>query len=999
MSSIRLEKFGGELPAWDHRLLPNGQASTTRNTYLISGALQGWRAPTLLRALTNSAARFAYRVPHNTQQAAVAYLAFVSQPNNNDTVKVGEELYTFTTDTTLGASYTVLIGASAVASATNLFAALTGLAGSGTTYATDISINPVVDQVVDPITGISTGGPNNSLDSVNFGSGAIPVIHLQAVDVGAAYNTVAVTSDGTRLVWLSDEISLTHTTTTFTGGVNQAFDSTITGSSTWLEFLDPDTNVVKTPVVNDKFNRHYFASPSLPPMYNTYDRILAGQSPWLLGVPAPGCAPTVDAGAAGSLPSIGNANLALDPTSGSSFDQFAAGTCVLVLTPVTIGAVPSKVNEIVTGWTATHQFASDASIGILIAYIGAQYYMPFIAAIYTDDGGKPGTLVASGPEIQGGTGSTVTTVGPNAVTITGPPASGQSSTGDALAYPIGAPLTNTQTLEANTKYWIAMGFRANIDFDQHTNAIGSRMLRSDNLPGVGYTYPFVIENGAPQAINQGSLVPSDNFYMYADIGALSTAEVPEARSYVYTWVTEYDEEGPPSPPTLVNGFSDGTWTIGVFAPPPDDRGVLRDITKIRIYRTVSALSGNTTYYWVADLPIDTQTYSDQFTSDIIALNFQLISLSYFPPPEGMVGIVGMPNGMMAGWVGNEVWFAEPYSPHAWAPGNVLTTEWPITGLGVSGNTLVVVTSSKPYIIMGVNPQSMAQMKIDFPEPCDMRGSIVGTENGVYYAGKNGLILVDQSGAAKNVTEMWVTREKWQQLTPAKYVRAIRLVSGYFALGTVGPSPAFDNTYAQDGFTVELSITDGNSFTIYPQPGLHRMGFQELTAPPVQSAEVVPPTTSTLSGPFDISNVMLDPWSGVPMIICNSAIYYYDFADANNAMVPYLWRSKTYQQSSKENYAACKVYFHVPPNTPPQSAVRNEAPTLDPSWNTLGANQYGILRVFADGVLVTTREIRKPGELLRILAGFKAEQWIFEIEGRIVISNVQIATSVKELAQA
>jgi hypothetical protein len=92
----------------------------------------------------------------------------------------------------------------------------------------------------------------------------------------------------------------------------------------------------------------------------------------------------------------------------------------------------------------------------------------------------------------------------------------------------------------------------------------------------------------------------------------------------------------------------------------------------------------------------------------------------------------------------------------------------------------------------------------------------------------------------------------------------------------------------------------------------------------------------------------------------------------------------------------KVYFNIPANTPTQSAVRNEAATADASWNTLGANQYGIVRVFADDVLVTTREIRKSGELLRILSGFKAEQWQWEFEGRVVITNLQAATTAKEL---
>jgi hypothetical protein len=63
---------------------------------------------------------------------------------------------------------------------------------------------------------------------------------------------------------------------------------------------------------------------------------------------------------------------------------------------------------------------------------------------------------------------------------------------------------------------------------------------------------------------------------------------------------------------------------------------------------------------------------------------------------------------------------------------------------------------------------------------------------------------------------------------------------------------------------------------------------------------------------------------------------------------------------------------------------------------LGPQQYGILRVYADDELYTTRELRRSGELLRIYSGEKVEAWQFEVEGRVAVSNLQVATSVKEL---
>jgi hypothetical protein len=100
-------------------------------------------------------------------------------------------------------------------------------------------------------------------------------------------------------------------------------------------------------------------------------------------------------------------------------------------------------------------------------------------------------------------------------------------------------------------------------------------------------------------------------------------------------------------------------------------------------------------------------------------------------------------------------------------------------------------------------------------------------------------------------------------------------------------------------------------------------------------------------------------------------------------VPYKWRSKTYQQLSAKNFEAIKVWFTVPDSTPPQVDRDFDDPQPE-----LGPNQYGIIRVYTDGQLWTTRELRKSGELLRIYSGIKVEQWQFEIEGRVNVSNLQ-----------
>ena len=249
--------------------------------------------------------------------------------------------------------------------------------------------------------------------------------------------------------------------------------------------------------------------------------------------------------------------------------------------------------------------------------------------------------------------------------------------------------------------------------------------------------------------------------------------------------------------------------------------------------------------------------------------------------------------MTVGFKSNEIWFSEAYRPHAWPPGYVITTEFPIVGLGVCGQAIVVCTQGTPYIVNGVNPSAMALTKINLPEPCLHRGSIVSTDTTVLYTSQNGLIQIAQSGAGSNITEGWVSRERWQELTPTQHMRAIKHATSYFAFGG---EPLIR------GFTVELSQQYQTSFTIWPQAGGHRLGFEVLTSP----------------NGFTIENVEVDPWTGVAVLVQNGGIWYYDFTDMHPVIVPYRWRSKVYQQLSRKNFAACKVWFTVPDTTPPQT---------------------------------------------------------------------------------
>lgn len=927
MPAFKLEQFGGMLPAWDGHLLPVGQASYAKNTYLFSGTLQGWRKPKRLHTLLNATARMAFRIPTIAQTQAGAYLAFKAQPNAGDTVVVGEQTYTFVP--ALVNSFDVLIGSNTADTALHFSEALTADGGAntnaGTHYGTDTPYNGDVRRYAadaDIIPGLAA--PQVLVESVSGTDYSI--VRVGATDFGAAYNTIKVSEStgNTRLTWLYATDVLAHTTTTYLSGTNPGLDTSITAASTWLEFDDPDTDVFKSPVVDDQWQRYYFTSPSKPPQYNTYARIQNGDPAWLLGVPAPGCAPTLSVTGGGNNLQLGNITDNAGPVTG------VANTVILM-----------KVTT--TGATQL----SQVSFGVSDIFVPATVGLPavhYAAVLYSDTSGAPGLLLNHGAIM----------------------------TGVFLETDNTSVFVNPTGLDTNTAYWIGVITDAAIPFLSGPAGGGS-------APTKYFSNTF--SNGPDATAPAATPMAGINLW-----GDFLTSDILAARAYVYTWVTEYGEEGPPSPPTILDGWSNGTWTLGIRRPPPDDSGVLRNIKRVRVYRTVPGSGGTTVFFFVTELDFTTALFIDQLDDATVALNDQMSSTTWFEPPTALEGFQVMQNGIIAGFKANEVWFCEPFHPHAWPPQYVITVDTPIVGLGACNGALVVLTNATPYVISGSLPSQMSPTRCGLTNPCISKGSIISMDGAVSYMSPNGLVQVTPSAVATNTTDLWMTRENWQQLTPQDDARAILLSSCYYCLGSVSADGS-DVSNAQRGFTIALD-QDNTSFTIWPQPGGHRLGFELLDTP---------------TG-FNVQNVLTDQWSGVGLVVSDGSVWYFDFTDTAPELQVYTWTSKLYQQNAIRNYSAMKVAFTIPPGTPTQNPTRIQEVTSSAAWASLPTDSFGFLYTYADpndtGAmdLVDVREIRKPSEVLRIVDGFKASHWQWKVVGRVKIANIQIATSVKELAQ-
>jgi len=256
-----------------------------------------------------------------------------------------------------------------------------------------------------------------------------------------------------------------------------------------------------------------------------------------------------------------------------------------------------------------------------------------------------------------------------------------------------------------------------------------------------------------------------SFYYDVDRASSEVSEL-EDRTYVYTYVNSYGEEGPPSDPSEVTPQLDGKdVTLTDIAMPPT---IGYDVTNIRIYRSNSTEAG-TEYQFVKEIGLSVSATDDVLSED---LGEVIPSTSWDPPPSNMKGIVDMPNGMMVGFSGKTVHFAEPYFPHAYPPEYDQAIAYDIVGTAAFGTSVAILTTGWPYIVTGTHPRNASVRPIKVNYACASAESIATDGDNVYYAAEEGLVEVGARGA-RLVTETFADKSDWSAYSPSS------MISGFF----------------------------------------------------------------------------------------------------------------------------------------------------------------------------------------------------------------------------
>jgi len=247
----------------------------------------------------------------------------------------------------------------------------------------------------------------------------------------------------------------------------------------------------------------------------------------------------------------------------------------------------------------------------------------------------------------------------------------------------------------------------------------------------------------------GTPAPAD----HVTLGSYSTGGMVY-RGYFYTYVNKYGEEGSPSDVSEVTDYTSGNITLSLFTENPTGRAL--ESGKIRVYRTNASDAGTAAFQYVDEFNISgfnftTGTYVDSVTDANLG---EVCPSTYWDvPPDGLTNVKLFKSTILVGIANNKLCFSVPGFPHAWTDSSSYRKPIPsdAKGFGIHGSNIYVLTDDFYYVFYGDTPEEMGMSQSGAKYPCASKRSIFEMNEGVGFAGYEGLMLLNQSGCI-NLTE-------------------------------------------------------------------------------------------------------------------------------------------------------------------------------------------------------------------------------------------------------
>jgi hypothetical protein len=196
------------------------------------------------------------------------------------------------------------------------------------------------------------------------------------------------------------------------------------------------------------------------------------------------------------------------------------------------------------------------------------------------------------------------------------------------------------------------------------------------------------------------------------------------------------------------------------------------------------------------------SFTDNF--DYTTLTDVLLSDNYDPPPSGLRGLTRIQNNILAGFVGNTVYFSEPNRPHAWPIAYSISFPFNIVGIAAIAGSALVLTDGYPYILSGSDPSRFGTVRVDALYPCLNSRSIVPMGYGIVWSTHDGLAVFSPGTNAQILTRVLYNQDTWDIAIDPTTVIAEYYGENYFAAHSTG------------GFIFEQDQRSGGFFTTVDQ---------------------------------------------------------------------------------------------------------------------------------------------------------------------------------------
>ena len=305
-------------------------------------------------------------------------------------------------------------------------------------------------------------------------------------------------------------------------------------------------------------------------------------------------------------------------------------------------------------------------------------------------------------------------------------------------------------------------------------------------------------------IRTGDYPTQATFSLQQSVGYVDEDDTLETRVYTYTFVNKesgFEFESAPAEASNSVDVRDGqTVSLSGFSSVPSGYVTSHK----RIYRAVSGV-----FLFVSEIAAADANFTDNVKPD--ALGEEVPTLTWSAPPQTLTGLTNLPNGLMAGFSGRDIYFCDPYHPHAWPEQYIQTVDYPVVGLGRMDTTLAVLTKGTPYLIQGANPLNMSVVKADIEQACVSKRSIVSLMGGVMYAAPDGLMLLSPGGS-RIVTENLFDFAQWQTFFKPESIHAYQHDNQYIAF--------YDNGTQSGGFIFDVRSGQFILHDIYADAGYH-----------------------------------------------------------------------------------------------------------------------------------------------------------------------------------